>query len=238
MDNQDKILNEIKSIKTLLAKVVGTSELPQKLQFSKTAIDKVAVEFQKLSIQRGEWIEGSDIKKIIRHAPYNPSKFLINELKFINYFKRGNNLYFNKKDIVELGKELKERGVNLERYIEYKEDQAKFEKYIEQIINNPAKLPYQLPEDARDISTSNPPRPSVKLIREDLDRLKKEFIQFNLTEYIDTYNDTYAMHKNYYRFRNFVDKELKKRVSKWIDDFNTANALIQEFGHKKKKANT
>ena len=86
MNNQNKILEEIKAIKGLMAKMIGTSELPQKQQFSKSAIEKVAVEFQTLSIQRGEWIESYDIQKHIKHASYNPAKFLIDELKFRNYF--------------------------------------------------------------------------------------------------------------------------------------------------------
>ena len=63
---QKQILSEIKELKSLLAKVIGTSELPPEQQFSVEAIDKAAKEFQKLAIDRGEWVKDEDISKFIK----------------------------------------------------------------------------------------------------------------------------------------------------------------------------
>lgn len=235
MEKQDEILSEVKALRKLIAKIIGTSDLPQAKQFSKSAIEKAAAEFQSMQIERGEWVNQYDIHKVIRNFPYAGTKFLIDELKFQNYFRRGQRYYFNRKDLIALGKELKERNLNLGRYLELKSDKAKFDVYIAKIISNPKKLPYVLAEDMKDVSTSNPPRPSVKLIREHLNALKKDFEEYKMSEYIDVYNDSYAMLKDYYRFRKYVDSDLKRRITKWKDDFNTANQLLHEFGYRRKK---
>ena len=46
---QKQILTELKELKTLIAKVIGTSDLPVEQQFSIEAIDKAAKEFQKMT---------------------------------------------------------------------------------------------------------------------------------------------------------------------------------------------
>lgn len=235
MEKQDEILSEVKALRKLMSKIIGTSDLPQTQQFSKAAIEKAAAQFQNLQIERREWVSQYDIDKVIRNFPYSGAKFLIEELKFQNYFRRGQRFYFNRNDLIALGKEFKERDLNLSRYLELKNDKAKFDAYIAKIISNPKKLPYVLAEDMKDVSTSNPPRPSLKLIREHLKVLKKDFTEHKMSEYIDVYRDSYAMLKDYYRFRNYVDADLKKRITKWKDDFNTAHQLLHEFGHKKRK---
>ena len=48
---EQEILSEIKAFKKLLAKVVGTSDLPARQQFSKEVIAKAAKEYEKLSIE-------------------------------------------------------------------------------------------------------------------------------------------------------------------------------------------
>jgi len=98
MDNQ--ILKEIKEVRLLLSKMIGTSELPEEQKFSKEALDKAAVEFKALSLQHGEWI--SDISKIIKGAPYGSGKFIVEHLGFNNYFTRGKTRYFNRKDLMAL----------------------------------------------------------------------------------------------------------------------------------------
>lgn len=73
MDAQ--ILKEIKEVRQLLSKMIGTTDLPAKQQFSTQALDKAAEEFKTLSIQHGEWI--SDVSKIIKGAPYGSGKFIV-----------------------------------------------------------------------------------------------------------------------------------------------------------------
>jgi hypothetical protein len=55
------ILKELKELKSVISKLIGTSDLPAKERFSKEAILKASKEFQKLSIERGEWISDWDL---------------------------------------------------------------------------------------------------------------------------------------------------------------------------------
>ena len=55
---ESQILSEIKEIKKLLSKVIGTSDLPAKQRFSKDAIAKAAKEYRLLEMKRGEWVIG------------------------------------------------------------------------------------------------------------------------------------------------------------------------------------
>ena len=128
---EDQILKEIKELRSLLSQLIGTSDLPTKEKFSKEAITRARAEFNKLSVERGEWIPEHSISSIIKKAPYTPGKFIIEKFGFTNYFTRGRTLYFNRKDLVALKDELKKRNINLGRYIELVEDQEKFKKYLE-----------------------------------------------------------------------------------------------------------
>ncbi|MBA7514990.1 hypothetical protein ES705_07952 [subsurface metagenome] len=119
---ETQILEEVKQIKKLLARVVGTQNEPKRKQFSSEAIQKAAQEFRKLEIQRGQWIIEHDISKVIRNAPYSCAKFIIERFGFKNYFKHGRYLYFKKMDLIALRNELKRRNINLRRYMELLDD--------------------------------------------------------------------------------------------------------------------
>jgi hypothetical protein len=179
MDTQ--ILKEIKGLKALFAQLIGTSELSSKEKFSKEALDKAAKEFQKLSIERGEWVHDGDINKYIKNAPYRAGNFIRQEFGFTNYFIRGKSYYYNKKDLIELSKQLKDRNVNLGRYMEYCDDKAKFKKYLESAAENNKgkrnKKGFHLPDGLKDITTSPPTPPPVEVIKDDISRLKEEFFQ-------------------------------------------------------------
>ena len=127
---EKEILSEIKQLKAAISKLIGTADLPAKEQFSTAALDKAAKQFQKLSIERSEWVEEYNIDKYIKNARYRAGAFIRQEFGFSNYFKRGQTYYYNKKDLMALAKELKARNVDLGRYMEYIEDQAKFKKYL------------------------------------------------------------------------------------------------------------
>lgn len=230
-----ELLNEIKELRKVIATLIGTSDLPATEQFSKEALDKAAMQFQKLSIERGDWISNDDIDKYIKRAHYRSGAFLIKEFKFTNYFKRGRALYFNKKDIVALAKELKERNINLARYIEYTDDHAKFKKYLESASQNNKgkKKVYQIPEGLKDFDTSPIKMPSPDIIREDIKSLKDEFFKYNLSDYIDIYRDNYAIMKHIYWFEKYLEPGLKKRCKKWCEDFNYANHALEEVTKKK-----
>jgi hypothetical protein len=233
MEQGEQILAEIKELKSAIARIIGTADLSAKRQFSKTSLDKVANEFQKLNTERGEWIKDNDVHKIIRSAPYSPSKFLINELGFAKYFRRGHTFYFNKQDLISLGKEINARNVNLSRYIELKADQLKFQKYIESVPkSNKEGKPYSIPEDARDINTIPPKNPPIKVVKDEIKKLKEEFEQYKLSEYIDVYRDSHAMSKFIYYHNKYMDPEIKKRIKRWISDFNDANHFLNEIRKK------
>jgi hypothetical protein len=165
---EEQILKEIKELRSILSKVIGSSDLPVKQQFSKEAISKAATEFRKLSIERGEWIKEDDISKIIKKAPYHSGKFIIEKFEFTNYFKWGRTLYFNKKEIIALNNELKKRNINLKRYIELIKDQEKFKKYLEEVKNpqRAKKRPrFKIPDELKNIETypyHHPPKEVVK----------------------------------------------------------------------------
>jgi hypothetical protein len=229
MDNQ--ILKEIKEVRKLLSAIVGTSELPAKEKFSKEAIIIAAKEFRDLAIKRGEWINEHDISKIIKKAPYGSGKFIIEKFGFTNYFTRGNQKYFNRKDLESLSKELKKRNINMDRYLEFLNDKEKFDKYIENAKNqvgNKKRKRFRIPDGVKDITTYPYPPPSTEIITNHISILKEELQKYKLSEYIDIYNDSYAMFKYIYYFDRYINPELKKRCRKWCDDFNYANHAFKE----------
>ena len=236
---QKEILSEIKELRTALTQVLGISDLPPDQQFLKEALNKAAKEFQKLNIERGQWVADHSVGKYIKNAGYRAGAFIRQEFGFSNYFKRGQTYYYSKKDLISLGKELKERNVDLGRYMEFIEDRTKFKKYVSEAAqNNKGKLKnksYKLPADVNNITTSPPPMPGASVIREDIKRLKEEFFQYKLSDYIDIYKDNYAMTKFIYHFEKYLEPGLKRRCKKWCDDFNYANHALEEVTKKKEK---
>jgi hypothetical protein len=156
--------------------------------------------------------------------------FIINEFGFSNYFKQGKTVFLNRKDLVALSKELKDRNVNLGRYIEFKQSYENFKKKvaaasIQKKATKKSKS-YQVPDAVKDIETSATPMPSIDLVKDDIKKLKEEFVQGKLGEYIDIYRDSYAMMKTDYMFLRYRDKVLGARCRKWCDNFNYANHAL------------
>lgn len=229
---EEKILKEIKSLKSIIAQVIGSSELPVKQQFSKEAISKAADEFQKLSIERGEWIEEDEISKIIKKAPYHSGKFIIEKFEFTNFFKRGRSLYFNKKEIIALNNELKKRNINLKRYMELLEDQEKFRKYLEEVRNPKGtrkRQRFKIPDELKDIETYPYHHPQKEVVKKHIETLQEEFQKYKMAEYVDIYNDNYAMFKFIYHFDKYVNPEVKKRCQNWCSHFNYAQNALKEI---------
>ncbi len=224
-------LKEIQDIRKLLSKIIGTSELPTRQQFSKESLDKAADEFKKLSIQRGEWITDSQISDIIKKAPYYSGKFIIEQFGFTNYFIKGKSLYFNRKSIVALNKELRIRNINLAKYIELFRNQEKFKKYVEKANQGAKKKEnhFHLPEGLKDVNPSSYPPPS-KEISDHITSLKAEFEKFKLSDYIELYsNETYAMFKHEYYWDRYLKPDLKKQCTKWCNEFNHANYALKKI---------
>ena len=139
--------------------------------------------------------------------------------------------------MIELSNELKKRNIDLKRYMEMVGDQAKFQKLIQSAaVNKNAskkKQAFQIPKGINNITTSPIPKPSADIIKADIKRLKDEFFEHKLAEYIDIYRGTHAMMKFIYTFEKYMEPELKRRAKRWCDDFNYANHALEEVTKKK-----
>jgi len=234
---ENELLSEIRELKAAIAKLIGTSDLSPKQQFSKESLNRAAGQFQKLSIERGDWIKNDDIDKYIKNAPYGAGSFIIAEFGFSNYFKRGHTYYFYKKALIALAKELKKRNVNLERYMQYMADLVKFKKSLEDAAKNTKgkskTKPFKLPANLKDFNTTSAKLPSADIVREDIKKLKDEFFEFTLSNYIDIYRENYAMLKEMYWFGRYLEPGLMKKCRKWCDNFNYANHALEELTKKR-----
>jgi hypothetical protein len=230
---EEKILAEIKQMRKLLSELVGTTDLPSSQKFSKESISKAAKEFRKLSIERGKWIPSHDISKVIKHAHWNSDRIIIDKFQFTNYFKRGNKYYFNRKDLIELDKELKRRKINLEKYYELVKDQEKFQKYIKGILlpkGKKTRTHFKIPENLRDIFSTPYSAPTEELVRNEINTLMEEYKKFALSEYIDLFESkTYALFKYDYSFDRYLKPELKKFCKDWSFKFNYANTALKRI---------
>jgi hypothetical protein len=230
---EDKIFTEIKQIRKLLSELVGTTDLPVTQKFSKEAITKAAKEFRKLSIERGQWITSYDIRQIIKHADWNSGKIIIDKFKFNNYFKRGSTLYFNKKDLVELNKELKMRNINLKKYGELLNDKEKFQKYVNSILiakGSKTRKHLKIPDGLKDIFSKPYSAPTEELVRKEIETLMEEYKKFDLSEYIDLYEGkSHALFKYDYSFDRYLKPELKKFCKDWSFKFNYANTALKRI---------
>ncbi len=230
---EEKILTEIKQIRRLLSNLVGTSDMPAAERFSKEAVAKAAKEFQKLAIERGEWLPGNQIHKVIKHAPWHCGKMIVEKFGFTNYFKRGKTLYFNKKDLIALGKELKDRNIDLGKYSELLNDQENFKKYLNK-INLPkgtkTKKHFRIPEGLRDVFSKPYSAPTEDLVRKEIESLMEEYKKFDLSEYIDLFEGkTYGLFKYDYSFDRYLKPELKKYCKDWCFKFNYANEAMKRI---------
>lgn len=233
---QKQILTELKELRYALSKIAGTSDLPTEAQFSVTALDKAASEFKKMQIARGEWIPENEISKYVKNAGWSSGSFIRTELNFSNYFKQGRSYYYNKTDLIALSKELKDRNVNLSRYIEYRASEAAFKRKVTEAAKNKKankRRPYELPDELREITTSETPLPSVDLVKADIKSLEDEFFKSDLAQYIDIYQGSYAMMKSDYMFMRYRNKELGSKCRKWCDNFNYANNALKALTKKR-----
>ncbi|MDO9253907.1 MAG: hypothetical protein Q7U54_00240 [Bacteroidales bacterium] len=235
---ETKILEELKQIKQILSKITGTEDLPAKERFSKEALDKAAKEYQDMVLKRGEWVSNSDLSDVSKIYSWNSGKFIIEKFGFSSYFQRGKSLYYNKKDLIALKNELKERKIDLERYIELTEDQEKFEKYIAN-VNLPKgknkKKNFEIPDFLEDIETK-PYLISEEIINKDIEELKEEFRNKKLADYVDIYHrGTYAMFKYQYEFDKYLDANMKRDSKNWCTRFNYANHAHEKLKELKQK---
>ena len=233
---ETKILEELKQIKLILSKITGTEDLPTKERFSKEALDKAAKEYQDMVIKCGEWVSNSDLSDVSKIYSWNSGKFIIEKFGFSSYFQRGKSLYYNKKDLIALKNELKERKIDLERYIELTEDQEKFEKYIANVnLPKGKNKNFEIPDFLEDIETK-PYLISEEIINKDIEELKEEFRNKKLADYVDLYHrGTYAMFKYQYEFDKYLDANMKRDSKNWCTRFNYANHAHEKLKELKQK---
>jgi len=226
-------------IRRLLSKLIGTSDLPATERFSKDAILKAAKDFQKLSIERGEWLPDDKIDSIIRTAHYRPGKFLIEKLGFTNYFKWGRELYFNRKDLIALNKELKERKINLDKYSTLVFEKDKFDELIKSIKlpkGTKTKKHYKIPEGLQNIADKPFSSEAEELARKEIKELLVEYEKFDLSEYIELYEGkTQAYFRYTYTFERYIKPETRKYCKDWTFKFNYANAALRRMLEIKKE---
>jgi len=236
MEPIEKISKDITELKNMFSTLIGTTGLPMKERFSSDALGKAAKEFKKLFSQREEWIDEHGLDKYFKGLPYGGGKFIREELKFTHYFIYGKSYYYNRTAIRELAAALKERNVDLKRYIELLQDKEKFLKKLETETKKKKKThPFSLPGSLKDINTTNPPRPDPQVIKDDLKRLNEEFFREKLTEYVDIYQGNYAMVKFEYHFNRYTKPEIRSRAKKWCEQFNYANTALEKLGQPKQK---
>ena len=238
LNREDEVFSELKQIRKILSAIIGTSDLNEKEKFSQEAITKAAKEFQKMQIERGEWVGGYDIRKVIKHSTYNSPKLLIDQFQFKNYFKRGNKYYFNKSDLVELNKELIKRNIHLEKYEELLQDKEKFQKYIQSIsakkLDKTIKR-YKIPKELENVYSVPYSLPIEQQIRDEIKTLLGEYKKFDLSTYVDLYErKTYSMFKYQYEFDRYLKPELKKLCKDWCFKFNYANNALMRILELKK----
>lgn len=236
---QKQILAELKELRVIVSKLIGSSDLPEEEQFSIEKINRAAKEFRKLFISREDWVSESDLYKYLKGTHYGAGKFIRKEFGFSNYFVQGNTHYYNRTDILNLAKALKERNVSLGKYIELRTSQDSFKKYLAAAaINKKAskkKFPYNLPDDLENITASESPKPSIELIETDLRNLEAEFFEYKLADYIDIFKNSYAMVKFEYSFSKYYPSEVKQRSKKWCERYNYANHALVLLNQKRPK---
>ena len=87
---QKQILSELKELRLLISKLIGSSDLPENEQFSPQMLEKAAKEFKKLSIARENGLLKVSFTSILRRlimAPVNSSGTNLASLIILNRVK-------------------------------------------------------------------------------------------------------------------------------------------------------
>ena len=227
MENDNLILKELAEVRELLADLIGTKGLPKKAKFSKEAINKAAIEFKKLSTQKGKWISGHEVSYLFKDSPYDTGNFIVENFEFTNYFVRGRSRIYNKKDILALRDELRNRNVDLAKYIELVRDKEKFQKYVDSAKKN-KRASFIIPDELRDVQPSAYHTPSVSTVQARVKTLLEVFRILGFEKHIDLFeNSTYALYKFNGALDDFIDPETKGKCLKWCLDFNYANRALR-----------
>jgi hypothetical protein len=156
-DRLSIVQQDIAQMKQLLTTIVGSADRSVENPFSEEVMNKIAKDFLKLSIERGDWVKDDDIRKIVKTAPYNAGSFLRKEFAFSNWYRHGHHHYYCKKDLIAFNEQLQHHNIDLERYREMLDDKRSFERRMEKRnadgkIKRGSKL-FQFPKGVKDITT-------------------------------------------------------------------------------------
>jgi hypothetical protein len=134
------------------------------------------------------------------------------------------------KDLMALNKKLKARKINLETYIDLEADKDKFHKYLDDLRQGKKKRSrFKIPDDLRDINSQPYNHPPKEKILDHIEGLMKEFEKYKLAEYIDIFQESYAMVKHIYYFDRYLDPVKRKQCDKWCFEFNYAQTALKEI---------
>jgi hypothetical protein len=237
MEQQGLILRELQDLKAVLATVIGTADRVGEDRFSTEALNEAAKLFKKMSIERGDWVSEDDLPKYLGPCPWRAGEFIRKEFDFTSWVKKGHGYRYLKKDLEVLGQELKTHNINLERYKEFLDDKAAFDKKAakQPAAAIPKSKSYAFPKGVKNITTTEIPKPNPELVRQDLAQLKQAFKDGKYEAYIDIYKGTHAMLKHIYYFQKYLEPGLKRRCQKWCEYFNYANRALELITGKKEK---
>jgi len=238
MEQQDNaLLREIQELKAILSIVIGTADRVGEDRFSTEALKQAAKLFLKMSIERGDWVDEDDLSKYLGPCPWRPGDFIRKEFAFTSWVKKGHGYRYSKKDLEALGQELKAHNIDLQRYQEFLNDKAAFDKKAakQSALPAPKSKPFHFPKGVKNITTSEIQKPEPELVRQDLAQLKQAFKEGKFESYIDIYKGTHAMMKHIYMFQKYLEPGLKRRCHKWCEDFNYANRALELITGKKEK---
>ncbi len=235
---KDEAIILLKEIKESLSIVIGTNNLPVEKQFSIEALNKAAKEFSKLRKDNNQWISGYDIPKYIKSAPYNNiGNFIREELQFSNIYTKGKSVYYYKKDIINLGNELKERNIDLARYMELKAEKERIEKAApdKYLLRKAKKIQvgrYKIHPSLKDIEAKQKIKKPLSELQSKLDALMEEYNSGNLSEHIELLGENNAFYKDfsYYGLKD----EFRKRLGRWIRAYQNVKFEISEHSIKRK----
>lgn len=227
MDNIETTLNEIKD---LLAKLIGTSDLPKGKQFSVSAIEKAAKEFKKLRRENNAWIKTHEIRDYIKDAPYEAGKFIRDEFEFKNFYTKGPACYYLKGDIVLLAEELKKRKIDLRAYMQMKEKEKKDDDFNIVQKKNPQGS-FKVPDNISNIQPRSKKPKSLEKLTAKLNQLNKQYNELQLSQYIDIVDDIHAFPKLSLRIGD-VPREMEILIHRWCRKFSSVNEDIISIENK------
>jgi hypothetical protein len=93
---KEDVVSQLQEIKSVLSKLLATSDLHPKDQFSTEALDRAGKLFLKFRIERGEWILEDELDKYFKDC-WHAGSFIREHFYFNDYYKHGRTFFYRKK---------------------------------------------------------------------------------------------------------------------------------------------